>query len=62
MEIPKYVRKDGRRYKFVKKYPNFYLYADTETKTRTCFQNFDLGLISTKDVDRKLKPEKFKNF
>ena len=45
MEIPKNIRRDGRKYKFVKKYPNYYMYEDVETGVKECFQAFDLGLV-----------------
>ena len=45
MEIPEYVRRDGIKYKFVKKYPKFYLYKSTKAGVLECFKDFDLGLI-----------------
>lgn len=45
MKIPKYIRKGNRRYEFVKKYPNYYLYQDVETKVKRCYSKYDLGLV-----------------
>ena len=57
MEIPKNIRRDGRKYKFVKKYPNYYMYQDVETGVKECFQAFDLGLIE-KNKEPVKKPKK----
>lgn len=57
MEIPKNIRRDGRKYKFVKKYPNYYMYQDVETGVKECFQPFDLGLIE-KNKEPVKQPKK----
>ena len=57
MEIPKNIRRDGRKYKFVKKYPNYYMYQDVETGVKECFQAFDLGLIE-KNKESVKQPKK----
>lgn len=41
------------KYNFIKLYPNFALYENTEYKTKECFGFHDLGLIK-----QKVKPEK----
>lgn len=48
--IPYLIKKNGREYKLLKIYKKnkYVLYEDIETKTKICFSNFDLGLISEK--------------
>lgn len=41
------------KYNFIKLYPNFALYENSEYKTKECFGFHDLGLIK-----QKVKPEK----
>ena len=43
--VPAKVKKNGRRYKLIKIFKNHVLYEDIETKTKTCFSYFELGLI-----------------
>ena len=54
MRIPKYIKRNNRIYEYVKKYPNHYLYEDKETKAKTCFSKFDLGLITEQEKVVKL--------
>lgn len=49
MKIPKYIKKNNRKYEFVKIYPNFIMYKDIETKTKICFSRYELG-YRTKQV------------
>lgn len=60
MEIPKNIRRDGRKYKFVKKYPNYYMYQDVETGVKECFQSFDLGLIKEYITPQKANQKQLK--
>lgn len=60
MEIPKYVRRENRKYKFVKKYPNYYMYQDVETGVKECFQAFDLGLVEEKITPQKANQKQLK--
>ena len=55
MKIPKIVRKNGRKYKYVKSYTNYILYEDTETGIRECFNRQDLGLIKDTGVMKGFK-------
>lgn len=48
MKIPKFIKRKGRIYKFIKKYENFVLYENIMTKTKTCFSLFDLNLLEDK--------------
>lgn len=48
MKIPKFIKRKERIYKFVKKYENFALYENVNTKIKTCFDFHDLGLIKDK--------------
>ena len=43
--IHRYITKNGRKYEFVKVYPNYIQYRDVETKKLTSFQAYDLGLV-----------------
>lgn len=45
MIIKRYIKKNGRKYEFVKVYPNYIQYRDVETKRLICFQLHDLGLV-----------------
>lgn len=60
MEIPKNIRRDGRKYKFVKKYPNYYMYQDVETGVKEYFQAFDLGLVEEKITPQKANQKQLK--
>ena len=42
--IERYITKNGRKYEFVKVYPNYVQYRDIKTKTLICFKLVDLGL------------------
>ena len=53
MKIPKIVKKDRRKYIFEKKYPNFYLYSNTETGVKRCFSKFDLGLTKKIEAEKR---------
>ena len=60
MKIPEYYTKDGKKYEFVKKYPNYFMYQDVETKIKICFLAHDLGLCEevlekTKNIDPSIK-------
>ena len=57
MKIPKIVRKNGRKYKYVKSYTNYILYEDIETGIRTCFNRQELGLVKEKEKPYDIKPE-----
>lgn len=56
MKVPMTITKEGRRYKYVRKYPNYYLYEDIETKTKSCFKEFDL---IKKQESRKISNSKW---
>ena len=43
--INRYIKKNGRKYEYVKVYPNYIQYRDVETKKLICFQPYDLGLV-----------------
>lgn len=45
----------GKEYTFIKQYPNFILVED-KTGIKTCFDNFDLGLIEKRYVEREARP------
>lgn len=60
MKIPKIVRKNGRKYEYVKSYTNYILYEDAETGIRTCFNRQELGLVKEKEKPWNLSPEKVK--
>ena len=46
MEIPKTITRNDRKYTFIKKYPNIFLYED-EYGIKECFSKYDLGLIQS---------------
>ncbi len=58
MKIPKIIkhREKGEHYfrtfEFVKEYPNYFLYQDTETHTKQCFKLYDLGVRPKLDKER----------
>lgn len=56
--IERYIIKNGRKYEFVKVYPNYIQYRDVETKTLTCFQLSDLGLVKEVVPRPKLASDK----
>lgn len=60
MKIPKTIKKNNRKYIFVKEYENFILYEETATKIKKCFHKHELGLIKEKVKARNLSPEKVK--
>jgi hypothetical protein len=43
MNYPTEIHKNGVKYRFVKKYPNFGLYID-ENGNKECFQKWDVGI------------------
>lgn len=45
MKIPKVIRKNNRKYIFVKKYPNYFMYQYMTTGVKECFSKYDLGLL-----------------
>lgn len=55
MKIPKIISKNGRKYEYVKVYPNYIQYRDVETKKLTSFQPYDLGLIKPVTVRPRLR-------
>ena len=58
MKIPKTLKKNNRKYTFVKEYENFVLYEEITTKIKECFHKHELGLIKEKVKARNLSPEK----
>lgn len=55
--INRYIKRNGRKYEFVKVYPNYIQYRDIETKKLTSFQPYDLGLVKPVTVKPKIKWE-----
>ena len=53
--INRYIKRRGRKYEFVKVYPNYIQYRDVETKKLICFQLHDLGLIKETEPVAKLR-------
>lgn len=58
MKIPKTIKKNNRKYIFVKEYENFVLYEEIWTGVKECFHKHELGLIKEKVKARNLSPEK----
>lgn len=56
--INRYIKKNGRKYEYVKVYPNYIQYRDIETKILTCFQLSDLGLVKEIIPKPKLASDK----
>ena len=52
MKTPKIISKNGRKYIFVKEYPNFVLYKDMTTGVKETFKRYDLGLIKPVKIIR----------
>ena len=57
MKIPKIISKNGRKYEYVKVYPNYIQYRDVETKKLICFQAYDLGLVKPVTVRPRLRKD-----
>ena len=57
MKIPKIISKNGRKYEYVKVYPNYIQYRDVETKKLICFQPYDLGLVKETEPVTKLRKD-----
>ncbi len=49
---------DNKLYRLVKKYPNFSLWEDIRG-IKTCFDDFDLGLIEHKYIEQKDRYRKY---
>ena len=45
----------GNEYTYIKQYPNFILVED-KNGIKTCFDDFDLGLIEKRYVEREARP------
>jgi len=59
MKIPKKVIRKNREYVFKEICNNnLFSYEDVETKTRTSFTKFDLGLINNEKIDKMLDIKK----
>ena len=56
--INRYIKRRGRKYEFVKVYPNFIQYRDVETKKLISFQPYDLGLVKETIPAPKLASDK----
>lgn len=51
------IQKNGKEYKLVKKYPNYFLFEEVKTGFKECFDYFDLGMIKPLyKVNLKKKP------
>lgn len=57
MKIPKILKRENRKYIFVKCYKNYVLYEETSTGIKECFNRNELGLIQEKEKTRKINPE-----
>ena len=55
--INRYIKRRGRKYEFVKVYPNFIQYRDVETKKLVSFQPYDLGLVKETEPVTKLRKD-----
>lgn len=45
MKIPKYIKKNNRKYIIEKIYQNYIMYRDIETNIKECFHRQELGLV-----------------
>lgn len=64
MKIPKIIKQDGRKYKFIKRCNDtVYLYEETKYGYKRCFTKYDLGYM-TKQAERikKVSPERDRYF
>lgn len=62
MEIPNILKNKGRKYKFIKEYPNYVLYEEIKTKYKECFNKHDLGLVEEQERPRNSNPQRVKYF
>lgn len=53
MKIPKYIKKNNRKYIIEKIYENYIMYKDIETGIKECFHRQELGLIKGIKVNQE---------
>lgn len=57
MKIPKILKKDNKKYKFLKEYENYALY-ESNVGYKECFMKHDLGLIKERVKPRNSNPQR----
>ena len=57
MKIPKTLKKNNKKYTFIKEYENYVLYEEMWTGIKECFNKHELGLIQEKEKPKNLRPE-----
>ena len=60
MKIPKTLKKNNKKYRFIKEYENYVLYEEMWTGIKECFNKHELGLIQAKEKPRNSNPQRVK--
>ena len=58
MEIPNILKNRGRKFEFIKEYPNYVLYEEN----KECFNKQDLGVLEEQERPRNSNPQRVKYF